>query len=66
MFDETIVRGVNGDETLIKLTYKYKQPDKRANRDSIGRHFGLFERDNGQKRDQIIFIPDSRVNKGKA
>lgn len=43
---------VNGPEGTT--THKVKMPDRRQNRDSLSKYHGLFEKDNEQKRPEIV------------
>jgi len=52
--NETITESDDGQKTVLKRSIKYKYPDKIKNRDSLGKHFGIFEKDNTQKAPILI------------
>ncbi len=39
---ETIILGKDGEDKVVKRTTDYKLPDKKANRDSMGKTYGMF------------------------
>ncbi len=47
--DEIILKNLDGGETVLRRTTKYQLWDKGQALERLGRHLGMFERDNRQK-----------------
>lgn len=59
-----------GDDAIVKTATSFKLSDKIAALDKLGRHFGIFEKDNRQSKPDApvvkITMPDNQRSRGGA